>query len=161
MPYVNDNGEVCDCPRCKRLDELLDEKDLIIEELQKDIRRWALRLGKARREDESGGWKQHHLYSRAETVFKEWKRACNHPRSPFTRDRFMAVLPFLENEKYGLPTVMMAISGAAFDPWVTKRKNGTPKRHDDWSKIFKNADEFEEFVNRAPSGEGPALKVVA
>lgn len=158
MPYVDDNGQVCECPRCKRLDVLLDEKDLIIEELQKDIRRWAVRAGKLRREAEGDGWKHHPNYNDALIAFKEWKRQCNHPRSAFTADRFWLIQPFLEIEQYGLKVILMAIKGAAYDPWTTKRKNGTIKVHDGWEQIFKNAGTIEEFACRVPTAE---LKAVA
>jgi hypothetical protein len=51
-----------------------------------------------------------------------------------------------------------AIDGAAFDPYTTKRKNGSTKRHDDFTLIFRNADKMEEFANRAPKGWKPPEK---
>ena len=157
MPFVNDNGEICPCPGCQRRDVLLDEKDMIIEELQIDVRRWALRNAALKRE-RNVPVDDHPLYPDAEICFKEWKSRCNHPRSPFTADRFWLVVPFLENEKYGMRAVMTAISGAAYDPYEVRQKNGKVKKLDGWDYIFKNADTFESFVNRAPTS---ALRAVA
>lgn len=157
MPYVDDNGEVSECPRCKRLDTLVDDKDLIIEELQRDIRRWALRNAALRRE-RNLPVNDHPLYRDAEIAFKEWKAKCNHPRSPFTPDRFWLVVPYLEDENYGLRMVLTAISGAAYDPWERRLKNGKIKKMDGWDYIFEKADRFEEFVNKAPTTE---LRAVA
>jgi len=160
-PYVDDHGQVAECPGCKRRDQLLDDKDIIIQELERSVRGWALRNGKLRQEREGTGWKSHPKFADAEIAFNEWKRKCDHPKSAFTLDRFNLVLPYLENSKYGLKVVMMAISGAAFDPYTTRRKNGTIKKHDGWEQIFKNAGTVEEFANRVPPEDLPRLRAVA
>jgi hypothetical protein len=33
---------------------------------------------------------------------------------------------------------------------VTKRKNGSTKRHDGWELIHRDAGKWEEFCNRSP-----------
>ena len=96
-------------------------------------------------------------------LFKAWRKRCNHPRSPWTPDRFWAIEPFLSNGKYG-PTledrVMLcarAIAGAGFDAFKTTRKNGTVKVFNDWDLIHRSADKWEEFCCKAPRGWEPTL----
>lgn len=117
--------------------------------LQRDIRGWRARYHELKR-NKSVEAKNHPLYADVETVFREWQRACNHPRSPLTADRFWLAVPYFENPKYGMKMAMRAVKGAAYDPYITRRKNGTLKRHDGWELIFRDAGKFEEFVNRAP-----------
>lgn len=81
-------------------------------------------------------------------IFDYWRRACKHPASEFGPDRFFLIEPYLR--KYGPDLCKRAIDGAAFDPFITKRANGSPKRHDGLDLIFRSAEKFEEFCNRAP-----------
>jgi hypothetical protein len=117
--------------------------------LQRDIRGWTTRYEELKR-DKRRAAKQHPLYADAETAFKHWRAACNHPNSQFTADRFWLIEPFLENPKYGLGICMRAVEGAAYDCWEVKRKNGSTKRFDEWERIFKNTGSVEEYANRAP-----------
>lgn len=136
-------GEVLeDHPRCARLEDQ-------IEGLQRDIRGWAARYAELKR-DKVIEAKQHPRYDDVEAVFREWKRVCNHPRSPFTADRFWLALPFIENPKYGVKMAMRAVAGAAHDAYEVRRKNGTPRVFNEWERIFKNAGSFEEFCCKAP-----------
>jgi len=160
-PWIDDNGQVGKCPICERREVLLDEKDMQIEGLQRDIRGWIVRCKEAQKESERKSLPDNHPHRNdAEIAFKEWRKRCDHPRSQFTASRFWLVVPFLESDKYGLKIVLQAIAGAEFDPYVVKRKNGTKKRFDSWEEIFKDAGSIEEFASRAP-GAGPALRAVS
>lgn len=159
-PFVNDEGEISRCPDCikhenlnRRLEEELDNKDIVIKELQRKEKGWALENGKLRRLNEGDGWKHDPHYNDAFLAFKEWRSKCEHPRSQFTRDRFKVVRPWIANDKYGLRMVLLAIDGAAYDPFIVTRRNGTKKRLDDWERIFKDAGSIEEFACRAPIAE--------
>lgn len=144
LRVVDQNGEIHEaCPNCQELQNQLDGAE-------KDIRAWRARYAALRR-DKSREAKQHELFPQALRAFEHWQKACNHPRSSFTPDRFWQVLPFLEDEKYGFEIVIRAIDGAAYDPFVTHRKNGSAKRHDDWELVLRNAGKVEEFANRAPA----------
>lgn len=116
--------------------------------LQRDIRGWAARYADLKR-DRGAEAREHPLWPKTLEVFKYWQDVCKHPRSGFSLDRFEMMMPFVD--KHGVDLCKRAIDGAAFDPFVTRRKNGSPKRHDGIDLIFRNADKFEEFCNRAPT----------
>lgn len=137
------------CQRCPELEREIQGLEDVITGLQRDIRGWSARHEELKR-DKAQAAKHHEHYSEIEIVFKEWKRLCRHPRSPFTADRFWLALPYFENPKYGMKMMIRAVEGAAYDPFEPTRKNGTKKRLDEWSRIFKDADTFEDFCNRAP-----------
>ena len=97
------------------------------------------------------------LWPLAERLFDEWKRLCNHPRSDFDWQRFESVKPYLK--KHGFDKCLLAVQGAAHDPYKKPRANGTVKRFDGFQQsIFKSAESFEEFCCRAPAA---ALKEYA
>lgn len=134
--------------------------------LQRDIRGWAARYADLKR-DKDGEAKESPVWPVAKKVFDYWRRTCKHPRSAFTLDRFELIRPFLEKlgDKDKPPAERLAeaealckraIDGAAHDPFITRRKNGTPKRHDGIDLIFRNADKMEEFCNRAPINRSSA-----
>jgi hypothetical protein len=150
-----ETGEVqTECPDCKRLRQELQQADDVISGLQRDIRGWTIRFEELKR-DRMKAAKHHEHYSEVEIAFREWQRHCNHPKSPYTADRFWLALPFYENPKYGLKMMIRAVKGAAYDPFEVRRKNGTMKRFDEWERIFKDAGSFEDFCNRAPrKGQG-------
>lgn len=136
-----DTGEKLDgCPGCaRRSDE--------IEGLQRDIRGWAARYADIKRDREADA--QHsRLWPAAVELFEYWQSACNHPRAGWCADRFFLVEPFLK--RHGIAICKRAVDGAAFDPFVTTRRNGSKKRHDGFELIFRSPEKFEEFCNRAP-----------
>jgi hypothetical protein len=96
-------------------------------------------------------------------LFRGWRKRCNHPRSPWSADRFWQVEPYLSGGRYGgsledrVKLVARAIAGAGFDAFEVKRKNGTTKRFDEWSRIFKDSSTYEDFCCRAPRGWEPKL----
>lgn len=134
--------------------EVLDEHPLIqrledqIAGLERDIRGWTMRYADLQRDKEREA-ESHPDYERVKEIFDFWRHACNHKRSRFSAERFWLILPHYE--KHGYAMCRLAIDGAAFDAWETTRKNGSVKRHDDWALIFKDANKFEEFCNRAPA----------
>lgn len=152
-----ENGEIkAPCQRCPdleaenlRLQQEVQRCEDVISGLQRDIRGWSHRFEELKR-DKVQAAKHHERYSEVEIAFKEWKRLCKHPRSPYTADRFWLALPFYENPKYGLKMMIQAVRGAAYDPFEVTRKNGTRKRFDEWERIFASAGNFEDFCNRAP-----------
>jgi hypothetical protein len=84
-----------------------------------------------------------------ESIFGEWQRECSHPHSKLTAERFDAIRGMLE-KGYKREQFSLAIAGAKFDPFCTKRKNGTVQRHDDIELICREGVKFESFANRAP-----------
>lgn len=140
------------CKRCPELEQENQELKDVITSLERDVRAWGARYQELKR-DTTQAAKHHEHYGEVEIVFKEWKRLCNHKRSPFTADRFWLALPYFENPKYGMRLMMLAIKGAAYDPFEVTRKNGSKKRFDEWERIFASAGNFEDFCNRAPRGQ--------
>jgi len=157
----SENGEIkAPCQRCPELDkevrgleEVNRELKDVIAGLQRDIAGWSIRFQNLKR-DKAKAAKHHEHYAEVEIAFREWQRLCNHPRSPYTADRFWIALPFYENPKYGLKMMLRAVKGAAYDAYQVTRKNGSKKRFDEWERIFKDAGSFEDFCNRAPRNEG-------
>lgn len=138
--------------------------------LVRDNKGWAQRYAELKRDLDAEA-EESTLWPAAVRVFNYWRETCNHARSVFTRDRFELIAPFLE--KYGNARrdpeqrlieaealCRRAIRGAAHDPFVTTRKNGSKKRHDGIDLIFRNADKFEEFCNRAPITAPPPTRGV-
>lgn len=151
----DDNGEVHqdECEACKR-------KNDEIAGLERDVRGWAVRFRELER-DKDAEAKNHPLWHAAEVIFEEWRELCRHPRSPWTPDRFWVIVPFLTNRKYGktaderVVLCRRAIAGAAYDPFVSTRRNGSTQRHDGWDLIFRSSDKFESFCCKAPRGWTP------
>lgn len=128
--------------------------------LQRDVRGWAARYAELKRDREAEA-EDSPTWPAALRVFTHWRKVCKHSRSVFTLDRFELVRPWLE--KLGDPDAdpkdrlaeaealcKLAVEGIAHDPFETKRKNGTTKRHDGWHLIFDTAERFEERCNAAP-----------
>lgn len=143
-----DTGEVAaDAPSYADALHLLAEKEDVIAGLESEIRSLASKLTKARRDklreaQDSDDW------PKVREVFDYWRKVCNHPKSKFDLTRFEQIRPYLN--KYGLELCKLAVDGAGFEPYITARKNGTAKRHDGIDLVFRSADKFEEFCNRAP-----------
>lgn len=128
--------------------------------LQRDIRGWASRHADLKR-DKDAEAEESPCWPAAVRIFDHWRRACKHPRAVFTLDRFELVRPWLEklgDKKADAETrlkeaevmCILAVDGIAHDPYITRRKNGTEKRHDGWHLIFEKAEKFEERCNAAP-----------
>lgn len=144
LRVIDENGQVID-EYAAYLQGLEDH----IAGLQRDVKAEHLRYENLKR-DKAAEAKGHRLWPMAVELFDHWRKACKHPRSTFSPERFEQARPFLE--KHGLDLCKRAVDGAAYEPFCTTRKNGTVKRHDGWGLIFRPAepDKFEEFANRAP-----------
>lgn len=119
---------------------------------ERDVRTWSRRCAELERDHEAEA-ESHELQEDAKRLFDYWRRACGHPKSKWTPDRFWEVERWLR--RYGLEMCERAIAGAAFDHWTTTRRNGSTKRFDGWGLIFpppgpSKAPGVEEFANRAP-----------
>lgn len=131
---------------------------------ERDLNGWRTRHANLLRDREADA-RETELWPAALRVFDHWRKRCNHPKAEWTMDRFEMVRPFLERSNTGKGKAtkltaellalnearcMVAVEGIAFDPFKTKRKNGTWRRHDGWHLIFGEADQFEERVKAAP-----------
>jgi len=129
--------------------------------LQRDVRGWTSRYAELKREKEAEA-EESPTWPAAVRVFDHWRRACRHPRSQFTLDRFEMVRPFLE--KYGdkrkpeperledaEALCMLAVDGIALDHYESPLKNGKTMHHTGWHLIFGEADLFEKRCNSAPA----------
>lgn len=86
-------------------------------------------------------------------IVNEWRRVCNKPRAKLTDDRFDAVRALLDVTKpkpYTREHFSLAFAGAAFDPYIVRRKNGSEKRFDDLALICRGGAQLEEFIRKAP-----------
>lgn len=140
-----DTGELVEQNPFAEIERLTD----LLAGAETDVRAWRTRYAKLKREEHLRA-QESPLWPVAVELFSLWKRLCKHPRSSWGADRFLAVEEFLTDPKYGREKCELAIRGAAFQPYVTRRKNGSEKRHDDWGLIFRNRDKFEEMCCRAP-----------
>lgn len=136
-----DTGEVH--PGCPSCDALKDQ----LAGANKDIAAWRSRYALLKREKDAKA-REHEHWPVIEGLFDEWKVECRHPRSKFTPDDFWLCLPFFQ--EHGRHMCRLAILGAAFDCFKTRRANGSTKRHDDWTLIFRDRSKYEDMVNRAP-----------
>lgn len=123
------------------------ELNLQLEGAQAEIRGWRTRYGNLKR-DKDREARQDARWPLAKEVFDYWRRRCAHPRAKFDADRFHLIAPFLD--RYGIELCQRAIDGAAYDPFTKRMKNGAVRRYDGLDLIFRNADKFEDFCNRAP-----------
>lgn len=137
-----DTGELVEhrCDECEA-------KDGQIRGLERDLRAWRMRYAELARDQEADA-RNDDLWDEAEVLFDYWRRRCRHPKSKFTVERFELLRPYLK--RYGAELCRRAIDGASFDPYTTTRKNGTTKRHDGLGLVFRSAEHFEDFANRAP-----------
>ena len=135
------SGEILEegCPACAA-------NERIIQEYERKHRGLLSQLGKLRA-DRAREARAHELFPIAHRLYDHWKAACDHPRSPFTPDRFFEAVDAIEN--YGEAFCRRAIDGAAFDPYTTERRNGTTKAHNGWPLIF-DTKKVEDFAARAP-----------
>lgn len=87
------------------------------------------------------------------SIHREWAEQTGHRNSRLTDDRFDAIRALLEVEKpkpYPREAFTAAIAGAVFDPYITRRRNGSEKRHDDIALVCRDGQKFEDFILRAP-----------
>lgn len=153
-------GEIVHVDDIVELRRELARREDVIAGLQRDIRGWAQRYRELER-DRDVEAREHELWPVGESIFRDWRKRCRHPRSVWTTDRFWLIQPFLTNGKYGkelsdrIALCRRAVAGAEFDAFEVRRKNGSSKRFDEWERIFESAGKVEEFCNRAPIGWTP------
>lgn len=135
------DGEICD--NCHPLFTAMHDE---LVGLRETTRRQAGVIGKLRREDDDP--REHPDWDRGARLFKAWQRATGHGRSRWTMERFKRARPLLA--EYEDEIILRAIEGIAYDPFVSKRANGTTQRHDGWDLLFKSSDKLEEYANKAP-----------
>lgn len=126
---------------------VLQQKDDLIAGLQRDVAAEHFRFEQLKR-DKAREARANARWPEAKDVFDYWREKCGHPRSTFDVKRFELILPHLE--KHGVDLCKRAILGAATDPFCVPRKNGSVKKHDGIGLIFRDAEHFEDFVNRSP-----------
>lgn len=116
---------------------------------ERDLRGWRYRYRELERDKEAEAKESPHWPTALE-CFDYWQVECRHPRSEWSAERFYLALPFLRRRNHGREKVLMAIAGAAYDPFVYTLKNGRQQRSDGWEKILENVGTFERFVNKCP-----------
>ena len=146
-PETGELGEEIDgCKECHRLKMLVQALEKDIDNLEADLRgkRAQIKALKSDREKEA---RNHPQREAIEELFAYWCEKCNHPRSKLDAERTFRLAWGIEH--YGMAMSKLAIDGAAFDPWVRRRKNGTLKKFDELKLIFRDAPQLEDFVCRA------------
>lgn len=130
-----------ECPDCKLHEQTY-------KELERKYKGLLSQLGRMRA-DKRAEAQRHAAWPEIAGLFLLWRDECNHPRSPFTPERFWQGLPRLED--FGRDFLALAIWGAATDPFLGEpRKNGTRPRYDDWELIMRSPEKTEDFARRAP-----------
>ena len=139
-----ETGEVQDhlCPNCAG-------KEHELSELTKKMRGLARELGELRR-DKRAEAENSELWPRALKHFNYWRLKANRPRVQWTPERFMLCESFLK--RFDDAMIQRAIDGHCYDPFTTKRKNGTTKIFNDWDLLFRDDPHFEEAANKSPKG---------
>jgi hypothetical protein len=131
---------------------------------ERDLRGWRTRHANLLRDKEAEA-EESPVWPAAVRVFDHWRKACKHPGSEWTYDRFELIRPHLERSNKGkgkasklTPELIarneeickLAIDGIAFDPYVTQAKNGRSICHDGLHLIFGSADLLEKRCKMAP-----------
>lgn len=139
-----ETGELVDhdCRNCE-------DKDLQIGRLLSDISSLKRQITMLESDPDRDA-REHELYSEGASWHATWREKCRHPRCEYGPEEFWLILPFLKH-KTKRKFIGQAIEGAAFDPHFYRRKNGTVKRCDEWTRIFKkDGSHFREFCAKAP-----------
>lgn len=144
-----ETGEIIECEACK-------ERDDEIAGLETELRSWRARYAKLKRdrrkEAEGSKW-----WGLAIALFTEWRIATGHMRSLWTVDRFEVCLPYLET--YGYHACRYAVWGLAANHYERQVTPAYTKHYDEFWRAFKNADDFEGYVNAGRAIFGDELPV--
>ena len=153
---VTADGElVGDMPSLSNVLGRVVELEAEVADLERDMRRararerWLL----SQLEDDRAGYGRR---DEVEDIFNEWRRVCGHQNARLTMDRFDVIRKLLEVSRpaaYPREAFAAAFAGAAYDPFVTRRRNGSEHRHDDIALICRDGKTFESFIRRAPEGD--------
>ncbi len=133
-------GEILECASCQ-------EYAVLVKGLEGKIRGFIIQIAELRRDKERDA-KESGLWDGALKVFSHWKKATKHEKSKFSLDRFELIAPFLRED--GVELCIRAVDGLAYDPYISNRKNGTKKKHDDLELAFRSRKNFEESTCKAP-----------
>lgn len=149
VSFDSSTGEVC--PNCHVLHRDIDglEADLKL----KNRKIASLEEDRERKAQRSEFWDV------AMQLFHHYQAVCNKRRSPWSEKRFWEIEPHLRAAKFGPRVCQRAIDGAAYESWVSQRRNGTLKWHVDWVKIFESPSNVEDRANRAPKGWSLAYSI--
>jgi hypothetical protein len=165
---VDENtGEVFATPKEQELQALVDKLTQDRKNLEKDLRAKRRRITELERDKvkERMGYERRDDVKRIATYWHKKCRGGDKRCNPMSPDRFDAVRGLLDQEQivvdeetgqrrrepmYTLEQFKAAIDGAAFDAFVTTRKNGSQQRHDDLELIARSSKHFEEFIAKAP-----------
>jgi hypothetical protein len=143
---VDQHGEIADLD-VAGLQHELEQTKAELELLQQDFLKKLAEIRRLKadkeRERKSYVWRE-----TVERIFDYWREACRHPNSKLTGDRFDAVRWALDSG-YTEAQIMLAIDGAAFDPFVTRQRNGRMKRHDDLA-LLNEGKRIEAWACKAP-----------
>lgn len=164
--YVHDeNGELV--PPHRLLAEL-EQARVDLKMAQRDVRAKNRRINELER-DKVREREDYERRKDVERIWSYWNRRLGQNKA-LTADRFDAVRGMLDEVRlvpaegkrravkepaYSLEDFKSAIDGAWFDPFITKRRNGTKQRHDDLALICRDAKTFESFIAKAPKPPVP------
>lgn len=160
-------GEVVESRELADLQAKVEELGTKFKMAQRDVAAKNLRIANLEA-DHARRRMEHERYKDACRVAKYWWRKCRaadsrtHYLAPARLDAVLALMDQKElvpvegkkrrqwQPKYTMADFKMAIDGAHFDHYVSKRRNGTDQHHDDLELICRSAAKFEEFIARAP-----------
>jgi hypothetical protein len=149
-----DSGEVHErCPSCEALEDQLAGAEFNVRSMRGKMQAKQREVEEIKASLLATADPTHELFPKAVALFRYWQERTGHPRQEFTADRMALVLPFIR--RHDDEEIRRAIRGAAFDPFVTTRKNGTEKHHNGWNLLFQSEDKFQSFVERAPEPRDP------
>ena len=147
LKLVDANGELQDGSDVALMAQV-EELEQQLADAERDLRAKRRLITKLQRDKE----RERLAFDQRQTVielFEFWQRKCGKAKSKLTPDRFDALRHALEIG-YTAREIGIAIAGAAFDPFVTKAKNGREIKHNDLELICRSGKTLESFANRAP-----------
>lgn len=142
VSFDSSTGEIC--PNCNVFKHDIDSLEADLKLKNRKIA--SLEEDRERKAQRSEFWDV------AMQLFFHYQAVCHKRKSPWSEKRFWEIEPHLRQAKFGPRVCQRAIDGAAYESWVSQRRNGTLKWHVDWVKIFESPSNVEDRANRAPKG---------
>jgi hypothetical protein len=90
--------------------------------------------------------RDHQLWSKALTLFAEYRIATDRPKVGWDAERFWLCQPYLEAD--GFPTCRWGVWGIAYEPNRKQLPSGLWEVYNDWELLFRNRGTFERYVRR-------------